>query len=93
MYMDRYVSDHGKMYVGVSRVKRPDAIKMLIMTDTRQGYNTELKQWYTHNPVQRQLWDLSMPVDTPFEAAANPHGAVYRADAEVRLNLAFTSVI
>jgi hypothetical protein len=91
--MDRYVSDHGKLYVGVSRVKRPDAIKMLIMTDTRQGYNTELKQWYTHNPVKRQLWDLSMPIDTPFDTAANPHGAVNIVDAEVGIIPAFALVI
>jgi hypothetical protein len=82
------------MYVAVSRVKKPDAIKMLIMTDTRQGYDTTLKRWYTHNPVRRQLWDLSMPIDMPFaDAAANPHGAVFLADAEVRLIRASPLVI
>ncbi|XP_059486735.1 uncharacterized protein LOC132203177 isoform X2 [Neocloeon triangulifer] len=72
LYLPNYLEEHGKPYVGLSRVKSPDDIKLLILKDTRQGYCREIGQWFTHNPVRRELWDLHMERRPPAPQQPQP---------------------
>lgn len=62
-------------------------MKLLILADSRQGYNQELKQWYTHNAVRRDLWDLSLgALPDEEEDIPNPNPILFRADAMVSVD-------
>jgi hypothetical protein len=61
LYLPRNISDHGKIYVALTRVRRPSDIRVVILPDDKQGYSRRLKQWYTQNPVQRSLLNTTEP--------------------------------
>jgi hypothetical protein len=69
----------------VQSVRRDADVKMVIEKDTKQGYDSKLKVWYTHNPVKRQLWDLSCdrPLPATAEGYYNNQPAIFRAEAMV----------
>jgi hypothetical protein len=85
IYLDRHLSDHGKLYTAVSRPTSEAGIKMIIHSDGKQGYHEGLKQWFTHNFVDKEICDLTLDDVLPHDYDFNPHPAVVRAEADVRL--------
>jgi hypothetical protein len=63
IYLPRHISDHGKLYVAFSRVRRPSDIGVVIIPDTKQGYSRSNRAWFTINTVERNLWCLDEPPD------------------------------
>lgn len=81
VYLPRYVSDHGKLYVALSRVRRQTDVKLLILNDYRQGFHEGIGEWFTPNPVKQQLWNLALDREQP-DPEANYNVPVYIADAQ-----------
>lgn len=81
VYLQRPLGNHGTLYVALSRVSRPDDIRMTLEGQTeKQGFDEETQSWYTTNVVDRQIWDLSYaaPVVTG-EHAVPPRGPPMQA--------------
>ncbi|XP_065348692.1 ATP-dependent DNA helicase PIF1-like [Cloeon dipterum] len=58
VFLKRHISDRGMLYVALSRVRRSENIRMVVVPDDKQGYHNEKGLWFTQNPVRKQLWDL-----------------------------------
>jgi hypothetical protein len=67
IYLPQALNDHGKLYVAMSRVRRKQDLKLLIIDDTDgfQGRHKATGQWYTRNVVVEQLWKLNEPARPP----------------------------
>jgi hypothetical protein len=59
IYLPRNVWEHGKLYVGFSRVRSPEHLRIVLIPDEKQGFDAEHDTFFTNNTVKRHLWDFS----------------------------------
>lgn len=60
IYLPQPMSDHGKLYVAMSRVRRQQDLRMLVIDDAMelQGKDRKTGAWFTRNIVIKQLIDF-----------------------------------
>jgi hypothetical protein len=74
IYLPQPLTDHGKIYVAMSRVQSPDDVKLLIIDDPNglQGRQKDTGRWFTKNHVIRQLWDFDTAILPPIPKDQRP---------------------
>jgi hypothetical protein len=74
IYLPQPLTDHGKIYVAMSRVQSPNDVKLLIIDDPNglQGRQKDTGRWFTKNHVIRQLWDFDTAILPPIPKDQRP---------------------
>eukprot|EP01084_Bolivina_argentea_P056989 104199_1 len=54
MYLPNPVFAHGQLYTGLSRVRDPQKLNILIENTNEHGFFDDLNGWYTRNIVYKQ---------------------------------------
>ncbi|CAB3386664.1 Hypothetical predicted protein [Cloeon dipterum] len=74
VYLEKYLFQHGLLYVAFSRVRSAATINVLMGEHVEQGYDEVNKEYFTFNKVDRQIWNLSQPRRVPSTPSNVAHG-------------------
>jgi ATP-dependent DNA helicase PIF1 len=89
LFLPNPLTDHGKLYVAMSRVRHKEDLKFCIYDDPNglqgvlRGPTRRQDIWFTKNKVIRQLWDTGMAAVPPPPKDQRPPPPIAHLEASV----------